>query len=78
MAPLSDLLGIERQVAVLAFQYGDGLTNMIFPTSAHLMAFLAIAGIPYEQWLRFVWKLFAIWIALACAALLLAVTLGIQ
>ncbi|WP_029332071.1 YfcC family protein [Exiguobacterium oxidotolerans] len=78
MAPLADLLGIERQVAVLAFQYGDGLTNMIFPTSAHLMAFLAIAGIPYEKWLRFVWKLFAIWVTLACVALLLAVTLGIQ
>ena len=42
------------------------------------MAFLAIAGIPYEKWFRFGWKLFAIWIALACAALLLAVTLGIQ
>ncbi|WP_114572091.1 YfcC family protein [Exiguobacterium flavidum] len=78
MAPLSDLLGIERQVAVLAFQYGDGLTNMVFPTSAHLMAFLAIAGIPYERWLRFVGKLFAIWIVLACCALLLAVMLGIK
>lgn len=52
MAPLSDLLGISRQVAVLAFQMGDGLTNMIVPTSGVTMGVLSIAGIPYNKWFK--------------------------
>src|SRR3712207_7931622 len=43
MAPLSDLLGVTRQVAVLAFQLGDGFTNLIVPTSGLLMAILGVA-----------------------------------
>ncbi len=48
MAPLSDLLGIGRQTAVLAFQFGDGLSNLIIPTSGVTMGVLAIARIPYS------------------------------
>jgi uncharacterized ion transporter superfamily protein YfcC len=54
MAPMSDLLGISRQTAVLAYQFGDGFTNMVIPTNAILMGILGIAGIPYDRWLRFV------------------------
>lgn len=54
MAPLSDLLGISRQVAVLAFQIGDGLTNMIVPTSGVTMGALSIAKIPYNKWLKWI------------------------
>lgn len=54
MAPLSDLLGITRQTAVLAFQLGDGITNLIIPTSGLLMGLLAIARIPYGRWFRFI------------------------
>src|SRR5690606_32554403 len=54
MAPLADLLGIGRQVAVLAFQFGDGLSNIIVPTNAILVGMLAIARVPYARWLRFV------------------------
>ena len=57
MAPLSDLLGVSRQVAVLAFQFGDGFTNLITPTSAVLMGCLAIARVPYAEWLRFAGRL---------------------
>ncbi len=53
MAPLSDLLDIPRQVAVLAFQFGDGFANMIIPTNAVLMGIIGVAGIPYGHWLRF-------------------------
>ena len=53
MAPLSDVLGIPRQCAVLAFQMGDAFTNVITPTSGELMAALAICHIPYSKWFRF-------------------------
>ncbi|MEM6793511.1 MAG: AbgT family transporter, partial [Acidobacteriota bacterium] len=54
MAPLGDLVGVQRQVAVLAYQMGDGLTNILVPTSAVLIGILTMARIPYERWLRFV------------------------
>ena len=70
MAPLSDLLGISRQTAVLAFQFGDGLSNMIIPTSGVTMGILAIAKIPYNIWVRWFLPLFLI-LCLVCALLLL-------
>jgi len=54
MAPIGDLVGVTRQTAVLAFQFGDGFANMIVPTNPVLMGILGIAGIPYERWVRFV------------------------
>jgi uncharacterized ion transporter superfamily protein YfcC len=60
MVPLSDLLGISRQTAVLIFISGDGFSNMVVPTSGVLMASLAIAGVPFDKWIRFVWPLFLI------------------
>lgn len=70
MVPITDLLGLERQIAVLAFQYGDSLTNSIIPTSSALMGYLAVAGIPYERWIKFIWKLILGWAVIACIALL--------
>jgi len=58
MVPLSDLLDISRQTAVLAFTAGDGFSNMIIPTNGVLMAILGIAGVPYEKWLKFIWPLY--------------------
>lgn len=60
MAPMSDLLGISRQVAVLAFQLGDGLSNMIIPTSGVTMGVIAIADIPYDRWFKWMLPLFLI------------------
>lgn len=60
MTPLADLLDISRQTAVLAFQFGDGLLNVIIPTSAVTMGILSIAGIPYKIWVTWVWKLVAV------------------
>lgn len=60
IVPLSDILGISRQTAVLAFIFGDGFSNSIVPTNGVLMASIAIAGVPYEKWFRFIWPLFLI------------------
>lgn len=56
LAPLSDLIGLSRQVCVLAFQYGAILMNMISPTNGALMGILGLAGIGYDQWIRFAWR----------------------
>ena len=56
MAPFADMVGVSRQAMVLAFQFGDGFTNMLTPTSGVLMAALAMARIPYAQWVKWVWK----------------------
>lgn len=56
MAPFSDMIGLSRQATVLAFQFGDGFTNMITPCSGVLMAVLSVARIQYARWFRFVWK----------------------
>ena len=64
MAPFSDMIGISRQATVLAFQFGDGFTNMITPCSGVLMAVLSVAGISYEKWFGFIWKFILLLIAL--------------
>jgi len=53
LVPLSDLLGLSRQVTVLAYQYGAGLCELLTPTNGALMAILATAGVRYEEWIRF-------------------------
>ncbi len=62
MTPLADLLDINRQTAVLAFQFGDGLLNLIIPTSGVTMGILAIAKIPYNTWMRWIWKLMIVFL----------------
>ena len=56
MAPFADMIGVSRQATVLAFQFGDGFTNMITPCSGVLMAVLSVAKIPYEKWVKWAWK----------------------
>lgn len=73
MTPFSDLVGVSRQAMVLAFQFGDGFTNMITPTSGVLMAALAMARVPYEKWVKWVWK--GVGILLLIGLLLLVATL---
>lgn len=70
MAPLSDLLHISRQTTVLAFQFGDGFTNMITPTSGILMGVLGAARIPYTVWLKWVYKFILLCIILGFLLLL--------
>ena len=76
MAPLSDVLGIPRQCAVLAFQMGDAFTNVITPTSGELMAALAICHIPYKKWFQYWGPMWGIWCVFACIFMVIAVTIG--
>jgi uncharacterized ion transporter superfamily protein YfcC len=78
MAPLADLLGMSRQVAVLAYQYGAGIMDMITPTNGGLMAVLAAAGVRYDEWLRFAAPWWASLMALGAAALIVALAIGLQ
>jgi uncharacterized ion transporter superfamily protein YfcC len=76
MTPIADLSGISRQVAVLAYQFGDGFTNMIVPTNAVLMGILGIGRIPYDRWFRFIFPLILkLWL-FGSVALIIAVLIG--
>ena len=70
MSPLADLLGVSRQTAVLAFQFGDGFTNLIIPTSGVCMGVLALGKIPWEKWARWMLPLQVIFILLGMALLI--------
>ena len=70
MAPFSDMIGVSRQATVLAFQFGDGFTNMITPCSGVLMAVLSVARIPYDKWFRWAWKFILLLIVLGFILLL--------
>ena len=72
MAPLSDLIGVTRQTSVLAYQLGDGLSNILYPTSGYFMATLALAGVSWDKWVRFFLPLFATWAFIAMAFLVYA------
>jgi len=72
MSPLSDVVGITRQTAVLAFQFGDGITNSIIPTSGVLLANLSISKIKYEEWFKFVWPIMVIWTIIGCIFMVIA------
>ena len=76
MAPIGDLVGVSRQVTVLAYQFGDGFSNMIVPTNAVLMGILGLAGIPYDRWFRFVFPLMIKLTIAAAIALMVAVWIG--
>jgi uncharacterized ion transporter superfamily protein YfcC len=75
MGPIADLTGVTRQTAVLAFQFGDGFTNMIVPTSPVLIGILGIARIPYDRWLRFIVPLMAKLAIAAALAIVIAVAI---
>ena len=64
MAPFSDVIGISRQATVMAFQFGDGFTNMITPTSAVLIGALGIARVPYEIWVKWFFRFLIVFILL--------------
>jgi uncharacterized ion transporter superfamily protein YfcC len=76
MAPVGDLVGVSRQVAVLAFQFGDGFANLVVPTNVVLMAILGVAGVPYDRWMRFAGPLFVKLLAAGAVALVVAVRVG--
>lgn len=77
MAPLADLVGVERQVAVLAYQLGDGFTNVIVPTSGCLLGVLAAAKLEWGNWAKFQIKFQGILFVCGSLTVLLAVLIGL-
>ena len=72
MLPVADIIGITKQTTVLAFNFGDGLSNYILPTSSALMGFIAMVGISYSNWMKFMWKLFLIWTVVGAVLVIVA------
>jgi uncharacterized ion transporter superfamily protein YfcC len=78
LVPLSDLIGLSRQVTVLAYQYGAGLCEIVTPTNGALMAMLAAAGVSYQDWLRLALPLLGFLVILAAAGVVLGVAVGLS
>ena len=78
LIPLSDLLGLSRQVTVLAYQYGAGLCDLVTPTNGALMAILGVAGVRFEDWMRFTLPLYLGLITLGAVAIAVAVGIGLN
>lgn len=72
MTPLADIVGISRQTAVLAFQFGDGFTNAIIPTHGTLCASLGVAGIPFNKWFKFALPVVAVELLICSAFVIFA------
>lgn len=72
MIPLSDLIGLTRQTCILSFNFGDGFCNYILPTSTALMGILGAANVPYDRWMRFMWKNFLVWLGVGAVLVVIA------
>ncbi len=77
IVPLSDLLGLSRQIAVLAYQYGAGLCDIVTPTNGALLALLAAAGVRYDEWMRFATPVYAGLVALGGLSIGIGIAIGL-
>ncbi|MBN2669250.1 MAG: YfcC family protein [Bacteroidales bacterium] len=78
MAPFSDVIGVSRQATVMAYQFGDGFTNLITPTSGVLIAVLGIARIPFEKWVKWIMPLILTLIVIGFLLLIPTVTMDLN
>ena len=78
MAPFSDLIDVSRQATVMAYQLGDGFTNLITPTSAVLVGVLGVAKIPLEKWVKWAWPLIVSLIILGLLLLIPTITMDLN
>jgi len=78
MAPFSDLIGVSRQATIMAFQFGDGFTNMITPTSPVLIGVLGVAKIPYEKWVKWIGVMMIVLMILGLLLLIPTVTMNLN
>ena len=72
MAPLADVVGLTRQTAVMAFQLGDGLTNMVIPTMGALVVYIGVAKVPFSTYFKWVLPLYAMLMGIGAVGLLIA------
>ena len=73
MIPVGDVLGLTRQTTILAFQIGDGVTNLFNPALGGLIAMLSICRVPFDRWLRFIFPLVGMVMLVSWIALLFSV-----
>ena len=77
MGPLGDVLGLTPQTVVTAFIFGDGLTNLLLPMSAATMGAVAIAGISYGQYVRYIWRIIVTNLCLGGVMVVIATMIGL-
>ena len=77
-APVADLLHMSRQVAILAYEYGAGMCELVTPTNGAMMAVLAASGVRFDEWIRESWRMIAVVTLTGAAAVVLAVTIGLR
>ena len=73
MIPLGESLGLSRQITILAFQIGDGLTNLVNPTLGGLIAMLSMSRVPIDRWVRFIFPVLLVLLAIAFFVLMIAI-----
>lgn len=78
LVPLSDIIGLSRQVTVLAYQYGAGLSELFTPTNGALMAILAASGVSYGEWLRFLGSRYAVLSGIGVTAIVIGISTGLK
>lgn len=76
LMPLADLVNVNRQIAVSAYCFGDGFSNLVYPTNALLLIALSLTVVPYHKWLKWVLRLWP-WVILA-TVIFLAVAVAIN
>ena len=76
MFPLADVCGVTAQTAILAFQFGDGFTNLLWPTCGSLWGYLALTKVEYTEWVKFVAPLMGIWYGIAAVLVIVAQLIG--
>jgi len=76
MLPLGESLGLTRQITILAFQIGDGLSNLVNPTLGGLIAMLSMCRVPIDRWIRFIAPVLMTLFVIASTALVLAVAIN--
>ncbi|MCA0133175.1 YfcC family protein [Winogradskyella alexanderae] len=76
MTPLSDLIGVSRQTAVLAYVFGDGFSNLIIPTNGILLAMLGVGNVPFNKWIKFAFPIFLILMVLAIITMIISIWIG--
>jgi uncharacterized ion transporter superfamily protein YfcC len=76
LAPVSDLIGLSRQVTVLAYQLGNGTFDLLFPTNGPLLALLAVSGVRFDEWFKWALPRCLILAAFGCVAVVVAIAIG--
>jgi len=77
LVPVSDLIGLSRQVTVLAFQYGAGLTELVTPTNGAVVAVAAASGVKFGDWLSFAVPIYLLMLAFSALAIAVAIVAGL-